>query len=165
MQRIQDCKREKRDTSRMMNARLVQFVIESSGVFEKSQLVKIFLPKIDKRLLDLAMPRIILDYRGRATLEQAFIEVERCDRALYQHDITNMVAWMIDATKFGKTSIATTNLANTQLKKLLYCWKCREAGHTKKDPNCPQFPKKTQPLDKSKKKEEVVRFEVKTTKK
>lgn len=72
---------------------------------------------------------------------------------------------MKNPTKSRKTTIVISSLANTQLEKLPHCWKCGEAGHTKKDPNFPQFFKKTQPLEKSKKKEEVVRFEVKTTKK
>lgn len=56
-----------------MYTRLAQFVVKFGGVFAKSQLVKIFLFKIEKRLLDLAIPRIILDYEGRAMLEEAFI--------------------------------------------------------------------------------------------
>ena len=42
-----------------------------------------FLSKIDKYLIDLALPRIIIDYGGRATLVEAFAVVEQCDRALY----------------------------------------------------------------------------------
>jgi hypothetical protein len=75
-----------------MYTRLARFVVKSGGVFAESQLVKFFLSKIDKRLLELASPRIILDYEGRATLAQAFAVVERCDRALCQHDVTNIVS-------------------------------------------------------------------------
>jgi hypothetical protein len=76
-----------------------RFVVEPGGVFAESQLVKICLSKIDKRLLQLALPRIILDYEGRATLAQAFAVVERCDRTLCQHNATDMVSWMTESTK------------------------------------------------------------------
>ena len=78
-----------------------------------TQLVKIFLSKIDKRLLDLATPRIILNYHGRATLAEAFIEVEMCDWALCQHDATHMVSWMTDVSKSKKAATATSSLAET----------------------------------------------------
>ena len=82
MQRIQDFRRENEDTPRKMYTRLARFAVESRGVFAESQLVKIFLSKIDKRLLDLATPRIIINCKGRARVAQAFAKVERCDRAL-----------------------------------------------------------------------------------
>ena len=82
-----------------MYTQIARFVVESGCIFAESQLVKIFLSKIDKRLLEFASPRIILDYEGRATLAQAFAEVERCDRALCQHDATYMVSWMTENTK------------------------------------------------------------------
>jgi hypothetical protein len=89
----------KDDTPRTMYTRLARFAVESRGVFAESQLVKILLSKIDKRLLGLASPRIILDYEGRATLAQVFAVVERCDRVLCQHEATNMVSWMIESMK------------------------------------------------------------------
>ena len=82
MQWIQDFKHEKEDTAYMMCTRLAWFAVEFDGVFMESQLVKVLLSKIDKRLLDLAIQRIILDHGGRAILEQAFIKVERCGKAL-----------------------------------------------------------------------------------
>ena len=42
----------------------------------ESQLVKVFLSKIDKRLLDLAFLMIIMEFGGRATLAEAFAVVE-----------------------------------------------------------------------------------------
>ena len=44
------------------------FARESGGVFAESQLMKVFLSKIDKRLIDLALPMIIMDYGVRTTL-------------------------------------------------------------------------------------------------
>ena len=52
-------------------------------VCAENQLVKVFLSKIDKRLLDLALPMIIMEFGGRATLAEAFAIKEQCDRALY----------------------------------------------------------------------------------
>ena len=145
MQRIQDFRREKEDTPRTMYTRLARFAVESGGVFAESQLVRIFLSKIDKRLLDLATPRIILHYQGRATLAQAFAEVEMCDRALCQHDAADMASWMTDASKSKKAATATSSLAETQPEKTLHCWGCGESGHTKNDPNCPKKKKGQQP--------------------
>ena len=164
MQRIQDFRREKEDTPRTMYTRLARFAVESGGVFAESQLVKIFLSKIDKRLLDLAMPRIILHYHGRATLAQAFTEVEMCDRALCQHDATDMVSWMTDASKSKKAATATSSLAETQPEKPVHCWGCGEAGHTKNDPNCPKKRRAPQP-EKAKQRAEVVKTVEKAKKK
>ena len=66
-----------------MYTRLPRFVRESESVFTESQLVKVFLSKIDKRLFDLALPKIIMDYGGRATLLETFANVEQYNRALY----------------------------------------------------------------------------------
>ena len=68
MQRIQDFKREKDDTPRTMYTRLARFSMEFGGIFADSQLVKVFLLKNDKRLLNLALPRIIMEFGGRTTL-------------------------------------------------------------------------------------------------
>jgi len=82
-----------------MYTKLARFAFESGSVFVESQLVKIFLSKIDKRFLDFATPRITINYEGQATLEQTFTEAKRCDRALYQHDAIDMVSWMTNSTK------------------------------------------------------------------
>jgi hypothetical protein len=124
-------------------------------------LSKFFLSKIDKRLLELASPRIILDYEGRATFAQAFAVIERCDRALCQHDATDMVSWMTKNTKSKRIITATSSLAGTQHvkeQKILHCWGCEEAGHSKNDSNCHKK-KKTQPLGILKQKMEPVKAE------
>ena len=75
-----------------MYTRLSRFARESGGVFAESQLVKVFLSKIDKRLVDLALPKIIIEFGGPATLAEAFTIVEQCDRALCKHDATDLVS-------------------------------------------------------------------------
>ena len=92
--------------------------------------MKIFLSKIDKKLLDLAILRIIINYEGRATLTQAFAKVERCDRAFCHHDATDIVSWMADASKSKKATIATSSLVQTEPEKTLHYWGCGESGHT-----------------------------------
>ena len=141
-----------------MYTRLARFAVELRGVFAESQLGKIFLSKIEKRLLDLATPRIILNYHGRATLAQAFAEVEMCDRALCQHDASDMVSWMTDASKSRKAATATSSLAETQLEKTLHCWGCGESGHVKNNLSCPNK-KEGKQLENSKSKAELVKTE------
>ena len=75
-----------------MSTRFARFVVECGGVFIKSELVKIFLSKIDKRLPDFATPRIIINYEGRARLAQAYAKVQRCNKALCEHNVTDMVS-------------------------------------------------------------------------
>ena len=116
-----------------MYTRLARFARESEGVFIESQLVKIFLLKINKCLIDLALPRIIIYYGGWTTLAEAFAIVEQCDRALCQHDATNLVSILADSSKSRKVPVPTTGLAGVD--KTLYCWSCGQAGHAKKD--CP----------------------------
>jgi hypothetical protein len=99
MQRIHDFRREKDDTPRTMYTRLARFAKEYGGVFAESQLVKLFLSKIDKRLLDLTLPGIIMEFGGRATLAEAFDVVEQCDRALCQHDATELMSLLVDSNK------------------------------------------------------------------
>ena len=152
MQRIQDFQREKDDTPRTMYTRLARFAVESGGVFAESQLVKIFLSKMDKRLLDLASPRIILDYDGKATLAQAFEVVEKCDKALCQHDATDMIFGMTEFPKSKKPVAVSGGLADTDPD--IHCWRCGGTGHTKKDTSCPKYPKDSKSQGKAKKKEE-----------
>lgn len=47
--------------------------------------MKVFLLKINNRLLDLALPRIIMNHGGLAAITEAFAIVEECDRVLCQH--------------------------------------------------------------------------------
>ena len=98
MQWIHDFKREN-DTPRTMYTRLAKFARESRGVFTESQLVKVFLSKIDKRLLDLALPKIIMKFGGRTTLAEALAIVEQCDRPLCQHNATDLVPLRVDSSK------------------------------------------------------------------
>jgi hypothetical protein len=142
MQRIQDFRRKKDDTPRTMYTRLARFAREFGGVFAESQLVKVFLSKIDKRLLDLALPRIIMEFGGRTTLAEAFAIVGQYDRALCQHDVTDLVSLLVDSSKPRKARVAAAGLAETEVDKTLYCWACGRAGHTKKD--CPSKPKHAQ---------------------
>ena len=83
MQRIHDFRWKKDDTPRIMYTRLARFAREFGGVFTESQLVKVFLSNIDKRLLHLALPRIIMEFGGRAPLAEVFAIVEQCDRTMY----------------------------------------------------------------------------------
>lgn len=135
MQTIQDFKWKKEYTPRTMYTPLGCFVVESRGVFTKNQLVKIFFSKIEKHLLGLARPRIILKHERRATLAQVFSIVKKCNWALCQHDAIDMASWMTDASRPKKANIATSSLADMQLEKTLHCWRC---GLTKNDPNCPK---------------------------
>lgn len=43
--------------------------------------MEVFLSKIDKRFLEFALPRIIMEFGGRAILAEAFAIVEQCDCA------------------------------------------------------------------------------------
>lgn len=107
-----------------MYIRLVQFARKSGGVFAESKLVKIFLLKIDKQLINLALPRIIMDYDGRTTLIEAFAIVEQCDRTLYQHDAIDLVSLLVDSNKSRKVLVVATKLATVEMDKTLYCWSC-----------------------------------------
>ena len=125
-----------------MYTRLARFARESGGVFAESQLVKVFLSRIDKRLLDLTLLRIIMEFGGRATFVEAFAIVEECDRALCQHDATDLVSLLVDSSKFRKAPAAAAGLAETEVDKTLYCWSCGRACHAKKD--CPSKSKHAQ---------------------
>ena len=107
MQRIHDFRRENDNTPRIMYTRLAKFVKESGGVFAESQLAKVFLSKIDKRLFDLALPMIIMEFDGRATLVEAFAVVEQCDRALCQYDAIDLASLLVDSSKPRKAPITT----------------------------------------------------------
>jgi hypothetical protein len=94
-----------------MYMRLARFAKKIGGVFAKNQLVKVFLSKIDKHLLDLALPRIIMEFGGRTTLAETFVIVEQCDRALYQHDAIDLVSLLVDSSKSRKVPVAAVGLA------------------------------------------------------
>ena len=63
-----------------------------------------------------------MNYDGRATLVEIFTIVEQCDRALCQHDVTDLVSLLVDSSKFRKVPVAAAGLAETEMEKILYCW-------------------------------------------
>ena len=136
MHRIQDFHREKEDTPRTMYTRLARLAAEAGDVFTERQLVKIFISKLDKRMVELITPHLLFRYHGNATLAQAFTEVEGLDRALGVSEATDLVTSLMDAPKPKKLATATGSLAETQPEKVVHCWSCGEAGHTKGDPSC-----------------------------
>ena len=109
--------------------RLAKFAKESRGVFAESQLVKVFLSNIDKRLLDLALPRIKMDYGGQITFSEAFAIIEQYNRALCEHNATDLVSLLVDSSKSRKAPTVTTGLAEAEVDKTLYCWPCGQAGY------------------------------------
>ena len=86
--------------------------------------MKVFLSKIDKHLLDLALPKIIMEYGGRTSLTEAFAIVEQCDCTLYEHHANDLVSLLVDSSKFRKAPIATVGLAGAEVDKPLYYWSC-----------------------------------------
>ena len=98
--------------------------MEFGGVFAEGQLVKVILSKIDKRLLDLTLPRIIMEFGGRTTLAEAFAIVEHCDRTLCQHDAIDLVSLLVDSSKSRKAPVAIAGLVEAEMYKTLYCWSC-----------------------------------------
>ena len=73
--RIQDLRRKNDNIPYTMYTRLAKFAKEFGGVFAKKQLVKVFWSNIDKHLIDLVLPMIIMDYGGQAILADAFAVV------------------------------------------------------------------------------------------
>jgi hypothetical protein len=62
-----------------MYTRLARLAAEAGDVFTERQLVKIFISKLDKRMIELISPHLHFRYHGNATLAQAFAEVETLD--------------------------------------------------------------------------------------
>ena len=122
-----------------MYTRLVRFSRESGGVFAKNQLVKVFLSKIDKHLLDLALPRIIMEFDGQVALAEAFAIVKQYERALCPHDAIDLVILLVDSSKSQNVPVTATGLAEAEVDKTLYCWSCGQTVHAKKD--CPSKPR------------------------
>lgn len=92
MQHIKDFWHEKEDTPYTMYTYLIWLVVESRGIFAKSQLIKIFLSKINRRLLDIDIEKNILNYDCKTTLAQAFTKVKKYNRVIYQHDAIDIIA-------------------------------------------------------------------------
>lgn len=101
--------------------------------------MKVFLLKIDKRLIYLALPNIIMDYGRWTTLVEAFAIVEQCESCLEQHDATDLVSMIIDSSKSRKVPVVVVELAETKVENNLYCWSRGQAGTAMKD--CPLKPK------------------------
>lgn len=99
---------------------LVQFIVESRGVSVESQLIKIFLSKINKRLLDLATLRIIFNYNGKAILTQIFVEIKKYIKVLCQYDTIDIVAYIMDVSKSKKIISATSSLVEIQPKRTIH---------------------------------------------
>ena len=132
MQLKQDFRREKDVTPRTMYTRLAKFAREWGGVFPESQLIKVFWSKIDKRLIDLVLPMIIMEFGGRATLAEAFAVVDLCDRALCQHNANDLVSLLMNSSKPRRTQVTTARLAEADADNIYHCWSCGQANHTKK---------------------------------
>lgn len=98
-------------------------------------MVKVFLSKIDKRLLDLALPKIIMDFGGRTTLAGAFAMVDQCVRPLYQHHGIDFIILLDNSSKSRKVPIHTARLADPEADNTYYCWCCGHACHAKNE--CP----------------------------
>lgn len=136
MQRIQDFRREKEDTPPSMYTRLSRLASETEDVFTDRQLVQIYLSKQEKRIVDVVRPIMLDRFGGRATLRQVLREVERIDKAMGIDDATTVALSLIESTKPKKLAVASGHLAELQPEKVVHCWACGEAGHTKGDPKC-----------------------------
>ena len=89
--------------------RLARFAKKYGIVFAESQLVKVILSKIDKHLVNLALPTIIMEFGGRATLVEAFDVVKQCGRALCQHNTTDLVSLLVDSSKSRRLQLQLEN--------------------------------------------------------
>jgi hypothetical protein len=74
-----------------------------------------------------------MEFGGWATLTKVFAIVEQCDRALHQHDATDLVSLLVDSSKSQKIPIAATGLADTEVYKTLYYWSYGHVVHAKED--------------------------------
>lgn len=133
---IQDFCCKKEDTPRTMYIWLSRLAAEAGDVFTERQLVKIFISKLDKRMVELISPHLLFRYYGNATLAQTFAEVEELDRALGVSKATNLVTLQMDTPESKKLATATGSLTKAQPEKVVYCWGCDEASHVKGNPTC-----------------------------
>ena len=95
-----------------------------------------------------------MEFGGRATLAKAFTILEQCNRALCQHNPTDLVSLLMDSNKSRKAPVVTVVLAEAKVEKTLYCWFCGQAGHAKKD--CPSKQRQAQTIGNPKRKPIVI---------
>ena len=136
MLRIQDFRREKDDTPLTMYTRLARMASDAGNVLTQPQLVGIYLSKLEKRLREAVDNHLLFQYQGLETLAQAYEATEFLEVALGRREAVNIVSSLMEATKPKKLAIATSSLAEAQPEKVVHCWACGEAGHTKGDPKC-----------------------------
>ena len=84
--------------------------------------MKVFLSKIYKHLIKLALPKIIMKYGGRTSFTEAFAIVEQCNHTLCQFDASDLVSLLMDSSKFRKVPVVATRLAEAKVDKTLYFW-------------------------------------------
>lgn len=96
------------------------------------------------------LPRIIIDYNNQALLTEAFAISEHCDRALCQHDTTDLVFLLIDSSKLWRTHVAAVDLVKVEVEKTSHFQFFGELGYAKKD--CPSKKKYELTMEKPKRK-------------
>jgi hypothetical protein len=94
-----------------MYTRLSWLAAEVGDVFTERHLVKFFISKLNKRMVELINLHLLFRYHGNATLAQAFAEVEALDRALGVSEATDLVTLLMDALKSKKLATTTRSLA------------------------------------------------------
>ena len=118
--------------------------------FRREPVGEVFLSKINKRLIDLALPMIVMAYGGRTILAEVFTILEQCDHALCQHDATDLVSLLVNSSKSQKVPIAAVGKVEVEVDKTLYCWFCGQADHAKND--CSSKQRQVQTVDNLKRK-------------
>ena len=88
---------------------------------------------------------------------ETFVIIEQCDRALCQHDATDLMSMLVDSRKSWKVPIGVAGLAKLEVDKTLYCWSYRHAGHAKKD--CPLMQREAQTLGTPKRKHASIKLQ------
>ena len=128
--KIQDFMWEKEETPRTMYTRLARFAKKYEGFFRGEPVGDgFFWSKIDKRIIDLILLKIIMDFHWRATLAKIFAVVKQCDGALCQNDATDLVSLLMDSRKSRETLVAAAGLIEAQVDKTLCCWSYGQASH------------------------------------
>ena len=91
-----------------------------------------------------------MEFRGQATLAEAFAIVEQCDRTLCKYNVIDLVSLLVDTSKSQKGQVAIAGLAEVEVDKTLYCWTYGHVGHTRKD--CLSKQRRTQTVGNPKRK-------------